>query len=633
MLNGRLQSLLREGEALRRQGRLADAFSRYERACAIAPDDFQTWHHGGMVALLAGNIEDAVRLLARALKLKPSSHQTAFGLAVGHIALGKSAAAEAILRRIVAAVPAHAEAWHHLALVLKTSGRLAEAMEAQRRAVTLKPDFAQGWQALGATLALTGKPTEALACFDRALKLESGHLRAQIGRAMTLYKCHRVAEAEAEFAAVLARDSRQFEARSYRLMTLNCLGECSREEMFAEHAAFGRTLPLPPPRRVMDDPERRLRVAFLSPDLREHSVSYFLEPLLRHLDADAFEIVLYHDHPIVDAVSAMLRIHAALWRNFAGQADEVVEKTIRADAPDILVDLAGHTGLNRLPLLARRLAPVQITYLGYPNTTGLPAIDYRFVDALTDPAPDADAFHTEKLVRFSEVGWSYLPPADAPEPAPPPCLERGGITFGSFNNFAKATDKMLRLWSRVLDRAPGSRLLLKAGGLAEPAVREPLLRRLEAAGLGGDRVELLAHTPDTASHLALYRRVDVALDPFPYHGTTTTCEALWMGVPVVSLLGDRHASRVGFSLLTAVGCAEWVARTPEEYLQIAAGLASDPAGLAALRTGLRGRVSASLLCDHAGQAARFGAAVRDCWRRTVQPASAGVFQADSLIPL
>lgn len=629
----RHQHLLTEGDAWRRKGRLADALACYQRACALVPSDVQAWHQAGMTALLAGKTEEATRWLAQALKLSPASHQTAFGLAVANIACGRTAEAEAILRRVVAAVPRHAEAWHHLALVLKTSGRIAEAIDAQRLAVKLKPDFAQGWQALGATLALQGGPTEALACFDRALELDPGHLRARAGRAMTLYKCHRVVEAEAEFAAVLARDPRQLEARSYRLMVLNCLDGRSREEILAEHVAFGRELPAPPRRIRADDPARRLRVAFLSPDLREHSVAYFLEPLLRHLDPAAFEIVLYHDHPVVDRVSAALRSKAALWRHFAGQADDVVEKTIRADAPDLLVDLAGHTGLNRLPLVARRLAPVQISYLGYPNTTGVPAMDYRFTDAIADPAGEADRFHTEKLVRFADVAWCYLPPASAPEPSPPPCLTRGGVTFGSFNNFAKATDTMLRLWARLLAQLPDSRLLIKAGGLAEPAVREPLLRRLEAVGLAGDRVELLAHTPDTASHLALYGRVDVALDMFPYHGTTTTCEALWMGVPVVALLGDRHASRVGLSLLSAVGCADWVARTPDEYLEIALRLARDADRLATLRAELRSRMSRSPLCDHAGQAARFGAALRECWRAAIEPAADTARPASSLVSL
>jgi len=463
-------------------------------------------------------------------------------------------------------------------------------------------------------------------CFERVLKQQPQNVRARLGRAMMLYKSHRVAEAADEMAAVTRMDPRQFEARSYRLVALNSL-EVGREELFAEHVAFGETWPRVDPRSLLRDPrpERRLRVALLSPDLREHSVAYFLEPLLRHLDREAFEILLYHDHATQDAVTARLRALADGWRQVGGQADDVVESTIHGDAPDILIELAGHTGGNRLPLLARRLAPVQVTYLGYPNTTGVRTMDFRLVDELTDPA-SAAAFHTETLVRFAPTAWAYLAPEDAPEPAEPPCVKNGYVTFGSFNNFTKATDRMLREWARLLAAVPDSRLLIKTGGVDEPGIREPIVRRLEAAGFDLGRVELLPRTRDTASHLALYGRVDVALDTFPYHGTTTTCEALWMGVPVVSLIGDRHASRVGLSLLTAAGHPEWAAREADEYGRIACALAGDRTRLVALRRQLRADVAASPLGDHAGQAARFGAALRACWRqRCGAPADSGLF--------
>ncbi|HEY1108182.1 MAG TPA: hypothetical protein VGE76_06110, partial [Opitutaceae bacterium] len=362
------------------------------------------------------------------------------------------------------------------------------------------------------------------------------------------------------------------------------------------------------------DAERRLRVAILSPDLREHSCAYFLEPLLAHLDRERFEVYLYHDHFREDAVSARLKTYAAQWRNFIGQPAPVVEKAIRADCPDILIDLAGHTGMSaRLPLFAKRLAPVQMTYLGYPDTTGLPAMDYRLTDGIADPEGEADAFATERLVRFSSCAWSYNPPATAPEVAAPPSAARGSITFGCFNTLGKITDETLAVWARLLGSVSGSRLLLKAAGLGEPEERARLHTRLAAAGFASDAVELLERTPDTASHLALYRRVDIALDTWPYHGTTTTCEALWMGVPVISLRGDRHVSRVGASLLTAVGREKWIADSPEDYLTRARDLASDLPRLAATRDGLRDQLRQSALCDHAGQAARFGAALRACW--------------------
>jgi predicted O-linked N-acetylglucosamine transferase (SPINDLY family) len=257
---------------------------------------------------------------------------------------------------------------------------------------------------------------------------------------------------------------------------------------------------------------------------------------------------------------------------------------------------------------------VQITWLGYPDTTGLRAMDCRFVDAITDPVGEAEPFHTEQLVRFAPTAWIYQPPLDSPEVAPVPCTAGAPVTFGCFNNFAKVSDSTLRGWARVLASVPQSRLLLKGHGLAEPALAATLRARLALLGVGQERIELLGRTPGVAEHLALYARVDVALDTFPYHGTTTTCEALWMGVPVVTLAGDRHAARVGVSLLTAVGRREWIARDWDDYVAIAAALAKDAAGRAAWRQSLRGEMRRSALLDHAGQAARFGNAVRQCWQ-------------------
>jgi predicted O-linked N-acetylglucosamine transferase (SPINDLY family) len=351
-------------------------------------------------------------------------------------------------------------------------------------------------------------------------------------------------------------------------------------------------------------------VAFLSQDLRAHAVAFFLEPLIAHLDPSRFEVVLYHDHLQVDSVSNRLRFHAALWRNFMGRSDSFVERVIRSDAPDVLVDLAGHSGHSRVHLFARRLAPVQITYLGYPNSTGLPAIDYRFTDEVADPKGDADRMHVERLVRFSSCAWAYQPSAElGAAGAVPPAGEGEAVSFGSFNNLSKVNDATLRLWGRVLSAVPGSRLVLKSIWFDREGIRP----RLGLAGIDPARVAMLEPSPDPVTHLACYREVDIALDPCPYGGTTTTCEALWMGRPVVTLSGDRHASRVGASLLTAIGRPEWIARSPEAYVQIARDLAEDRSALRSASAGLRGALQRSPLMDHVAQAQRFGDALRRCW--------------------
>jgi protein O-GlcNAc transferase len=648
MAPGKLRSLLEEAVLHHRAGRLGEAESLYSRARAAAPANFDALHLSGLLAQQQSRHGDAAGLLRRALRLNPSSAVCEMRLGVVLMALGDMSAAEKHLQRSVARAPGAAEAWCHLGSALRALGRYPAACAAFERAISLDgncfeaherlcslvsavdgfaaavphlrrvaallPDNPGALANLGVALAQSGAGEEALCVLERALGVDPEHPLALTGKALILQESYRLDEAVATYRRVLGKNPKNHEARSGLLLALHYVDGVSREAMYAEHAAFGEAVASPPPPvlRNSREPERRLRVGFLSPDLRAHSVAYFLEPLLAHLDPGHFEVFLYHDHPRVDTMSARLRQGAAGWRHFAGLSNDAVEAAIRADAPDILVDLAGHTGLNRLPLLARRLAPVQVTYLGYPDTTGLPGIDFRLVDPVTDPEGESDRFHTEKLVRFSPTAWSYTPPDSAPAPAPgkagaPP-------TFGCFNNLSKVSDSTVRGWARVLSKVPGSRLLLKGHGLASPETAARIRGRFEGCGIEAGRIELLGRTSDLSEHLGLYSRVDVALDTHPYNGTATTCEAMWMGVPVVTLLGARHASRVGASLVAAAGHAEWIACNWDEYAEIAAFMARDLATRAALRTGLRADMLRGPLMDHPGQAARFGSALRECWR-------------------
>ncbi|MDD2763133.1 MAG: tetratricopeptide repeat protein [Opitutaceae bacterium] len=624
----KLQQLLQQAVTHHRAGRLAEAEILYRQARAAAPRHFDVLHLSGTLAYQQGRTQDGVDLLTRALRLDPRSAVCRMRLGLALVAAGSLPEAEKHLRTVVQKKPDFAEAWDNLAYCLKAQDRLPEALECHQQAVALKPDHALSWYNYGLTLSLMGHSAEALHCHERALAADPGYALARFGRAQALQQCSRIAEAIEEYGRFLDLEPDHHQARSYRLFALQYLDGPSREQIFAEHVAFGRAIGSPPAPDLPNPAEsgRRLRVAILSPDLRSHSCAFFIEPLLQHLDRTQFELLLYLDHIREDAISARLRGLAGVWRNFIGQPDPDVERTIRADQPDILIDLAGHTGMNcRLPLYARRLAPVQITYLGYPDTTGLPAMDYRLTDAIADPVGDADRFATEQLVRFAPTAWTYLPMAGTPEPNPPPCLAGAPVTFGCCNNLAKINATTLRLWAGVLQAAPDSRLVLKGRGLGDPAVREHYLAPFQALGLAAGRIELLERTVDTRDHLAVYHRIDIALDTFPYHGTTTTCEALWMGVPVVTLRGDRHVARVSASLLTAVGHPEWIAATADEYTRIAAHLGADRPRLAALRAGLRDEMRRSPLLDHPGQAARFGAALRACWHNwCTQPRAARV---------
>jgi predicted O-linked N-acetylglucosamine transferase (SPINDLY family) len=639
---------------------LEKADAAYAEVLRMAPRNYQALHLKGAVAFQRHQHAEAALLLARALAVQPRAAPTLMCLGLAQAALGRTTEAETNLRAAVKYETKNTEAWSNLAGFLVSQNRLADGIDCYQCGLRANPDSPDALTELGVALDHSGKTAEAISFHNRALVLAPRHATAHNNLACSYQRAQRINEAVAEFDVHLKIHPDDFRAQSGRLFLRNYAEGVSREQLFAEHRAFGQAVAagLPAPAsmgRVSEDSApsrciagaltrhsddcavgiprphkihsqlgaasdygccgleissaRRLRVGFLSPDLRTHSVAVFLEPLLRHLDPAGFEIVLYHDHFCIDATSERLKSHAALWRNFFGQPDDRVELAIRADAPDVLIDLAGHTGFNRLPLFARRLAPVQIAYLGYPNTTGLDAIDYRFTDAVADPEGEADRFHTEKLIRFAPTAWAYQPPATAPNIGPPPCTLGRPFTFGSFNAFNKVTDTTLRLWALVLTTVPGSRLILKSSGL-DPAQVGP---RLTAAGLDPARVVVLPPCVSSDAHLAAYADIDIALDPFPYNGTTTTCEALWMGRPVITLAGDRHAARVGTSLLTALGQPAWIARDDEDYIRIAAALAVDPVALARIAARLRDELRASPLLDHAGQAARFGAAVRACW--------------------
>ncbi len=595
-------------------GRVEVAFAVYQRLQPLAPQDFRVPHLGGLALYQLNRYAEAVKWLGRAARLQPRSGATRMCLGLSLDRLGKMEAAAGHLREAVRLEPGNAEAWTNLGGFLFARGDVAGAIDAHRRAVQANPRFVIGWCNLGRTLMQAGRTAEALVAHESALALAPGDAHARKGRAQANNGCHRLDAALADFEAVIASDPADHEAASLRLYLLHFLDGLPASQLAREHREFGARFSANTPRTfaTVRDPDKRLRVAFLSPDLRGHSVAFFLRPLLAHLNRDAFEIVLYHDSALEDSFSAALRAHASIWRNVHACTDAELESLVHADAPDILVELAGHTAFKRPLPLARRLAPVQGTYLGYPNTTGLPTIDFRLTDERADPFGSADEWHSEKLLRFSPCAWAYEPPAQAPAVAPPPCLADAGgvVTFGSFNNVMKLSPATLRLWARVLAAVPGSMLMLK-GNVPDA---EEFRARIAQAGLPPERCHLLPRTAGLVEHLATYGRIDIALDPVTYHGTTTTCEALWMGRPVVTLAGEGHVRRVGVSLLTTAGQGDCVARSEDEFVQIAVRLAADPSALAARCAGLRDALASSSLLDHAGQANRFGEALRGRWR-------------------
>jgi predicted O-linked N-acetylglucosamine transferase (SPINDLY family) len=608
----RTEELLKRAVAAHLGGQPGDAFALYQAFLGENPCDFRALHLAGAVAFQLERMDESASLLRRAVRVRPDSGSTVMCLGLACAALGLDGEAEQNLKAGLALEPRNPEAWVNLGGFLVTTGRNPEALSCYRRALQLRPGYAAALTGIAEVYKCDGHAAEAVGAYALALKADPGGTTAGLGLVQALQSCNRIPESLAQCDRLLAAHPRHVRARSSRLFLLNYLSGATQEQLFGEHRAFGGLFPAASPRVFPKDrdPGRRLRVAFLSPDLRAHSVAFFLEPLVANLDRGAFEIVLYHDHVRADGVSERLRSHAALWRNFAGRSDSFVEAAVRGDAPDVIVDLAGHTGQNRVHLFARRLAPVQVTYLGYPNTTGIAEMDYRFTDAIADPRGAADRLHVERLVRFAPCAWAYRPSDEVVRAgAPVPVDLKAATAFGSFNNLCKVNGFTLRLWAGVLGAVAGSRLVLKSFGL-DP---ERMKGVLAGAGIDPLRVLMLPPDPNVTAHMQSYRHMDIALDPYPYGGTTTTCEALWMGRPVVTLAGDRHSSRVGASLLGAVGRGDWVARTEAEYVAIAAKLAADRSRLAMESAGLRDAMLGSALLDHRAQARRFGGALRECW--------------------
>ncbi len=450
--------------------------------------------------------------------------------------------------------------------------------------------------------------------------------------AMSVLSCGEPAAARDIILSALREQPEDLNLLCLLAFVSNYLPGVSREEVFSIHRRYARLLEAFVPKRDPPetdlDPERRLNVGFVSGDTYGHSVAYFLEPLLGAMDKSHFRTHVYAVAGRRDRVTLRLEQLADMWRDMPRPVDEVLRRQIVEDRIDVLVDLSGLTSGNRMPIFATRAAPVQATYLGYCNTTGLSVMDWRIVDSLTDPparnegesATAADGYCTERLWRLDPCFLCYRPLDDAPDVRARPTS--GPVVFGSFNSLSKVSDEVLALWARVLEAVPGSTLICKNMALRDEGIRAATHARAKAQGI--DPARLVLHPPATGPkpHLDMYGGVDIALDTFPYAGTTTTCEALHMGVAVVTLAGDRHCSRVGLSLLHAVGLSELVAGDKDDYVRIACRLAGDRAGLAGLRASMRERLASSVLRDEGGFGRRFGGAIRSMWRERCR--SAGV---------
>lgn len=577
----------------------------------------------------AGRFEQAKALLQRVLQVSPSDSTANNGMSIALSNLGQNEGALMYAQRAASGAPNDANILNTLGTAYNALGRHEEARQVLDKALAMEPS--NPFIRITMCNSLWGMKlfTEATNVLATGLEMIPDHPELAARIAPQLVLLGRADDAISRCRSALAANPGALEPAIKHCSSIVYASQASPGEIAEAHRMYGRSLAAQHPAPLRNfpnskDPDRPLRVAFLSADLRRHSVAFFVESLIQNLDRTQFSIVCYANTHLFDDVSERIKSMCATWRVVESTRDPDLVARILADKIDILIDLHGVSVGHRLAVFQMRPAPIQITYCGYPATTGLPTMDYRIVDSITDP-PGSDVHCTEKLVRVDPCFLCYRPPDDAPAPAiKPPCVENGHITFGSFNTSAKMNDRTCALWARTVLAVPGSRLVLKCHQFSDRALCDFLSGLFLRHGLDPSRITFLPSEMNPADHLRAYDRLDIALDPVPYNGTTTTCEAMWMGVPTITMPEAMHASRVGASLLTQVGLTEFIAKDEDDYVRVGASLALDTARIATLRSGLRGVMRDSALCDGPGHAARFGTALRLAWHSWCAGGKSGV---------
>ena len=584
---------------LKEQQRFPEALEFYQAALALSPNDAELHLDLGVVFTEVQRHPEATDCFQRALELNPNlkaefkSEPLHANFCAALFRAGRLPEPIAHWWREVELDPKSFPALNHLGNAFGEALQYSRAVLYLKKALELKPDCVHTLNSLGAALKELGRFDEALACFHTALGFYQGQepgIFSQIhrNRATAYYAAGRAGESVDCFRKSLELNPDCAVTFSDYLFVLNHLQSLTAEELFAEHRKFGKrfdSLLELKPHANTPDRERRLRVGFVSGDFRDHALAYFFEPVLVNMTKSRFEIFCYQNHPVNDAVSERFKNYADSWSNVDQLSDDDLAKRIRRDRIDILVDLSGHTARNRLLVFARKPAPVQVTMIGYMQTTGLAAMDYRITETALDPVGATDHLSTEKLIRLPAGAAQFVPPRDCPAVNALPAFRNGYVTFASFNKPSKITEEVLATWVRLLKATPGSRLLVV--GLDCNWVSATMA----AHGVEPARLSFFGLMP-TREYLALHHQIDFCLDTFPYNGGTTSLFALWMGVPFVSLDGDTMISRVGGTLLKAVGLSELIAANPEEYVQKAAASVRNLSQLAERRGVLRSRLSA-----------------------------------------
>nr|GLL46184.1 probable UDP-N-acetylglucosamine--peptide N-acetylglucosaminyltransferase SPINDLY [Ipomoea trifida] len=617
------------GVIYKNRGDLESAIACYERCLAVSPN-FEIAKNNMAIALtdfgtkvkLEGDIDQGVAYYKKALYYNWHYADAMYNLGVAYGEMLNFDMAIVFYELAFHFNPQCAEACNNLGVIYKDRDNIDKAVECYQKALSIKPNFSQSLNNLGVVYTVQGKMDAAQSMIQKAIIANPTYAEAYNNLGVLYRDAGNISLAIEAYEQCLKIDSDSRNAGQNRLLAMNYINEGTDDKLYEAHRDWGRRfMRLFPQYTSWDnpkDPERQLIIGYVSPDYFTHSVSYFIEAPLTYHDYANYKLVIYSAVVKADAKTNKFRDRVlkkgGVWRDIYGIDEKKVASMVREDKVDILVELTGHTANNKLGMMACRPAPVQVTWIGYPNTTGLPTIDYRITDALADP-PDTKQKHIEELVRLPECFLCYTPSPEVGPVSSTPALSNGFVTFGSFNNLAKITPKVLQVWARILCAVPNSRLIVKCKPFCCDSVRQGFLSTMEQLGLEPQRVDLLPLILLNHDHMQAYSLMDISLDTFPYAGTTTTCESLFMGVPCVTMGGSVHAHNVGVSLLKTVGLENLVAKNEDEYVQLALQLASDLTALSKLRLSLRDLMLKSPLCDGPKFGQNLEEIYRSIWRR------------------
>lgn len=569
-------------------------------------------------AYSARNLDEAERHLLEVLNAEPSNVTANYITGLIAFSQGKNTKALKYLGKAASVCNDDPKIFYNYGSVLHRAAKYGKAAIQYEKALSLKPDYIPALNNYSALMNIMGNTKKAEEAARKIITINPSHTDPHVNLGNCLKDQGRIEEAIDSYKNALNIQPDNAIARSNMLLCIN-YSNFDAEAIFNEHKKWEesvkqKTTPIKYTGGKIESEKSPLRVGYISAYFKTHSIVYYIEPILENHDRSQFEVFCYADMANPDPVTIRIKKLPLTWRSIHGKNDTDVTDMIMKDNIDILVDLAGHAGNKRLTLFLNKLAPIQTTYIGYPNTTGLSTMDYRLTDGLADPG-NQDRFYTEKLYRLPGCFLCYKPPLNTPPVAEPPVLRNGYITFGSFNNLPKISSSTISVWSLILKAVPHSKLMIKTKPFNDTDVKKRYEDLFINKGIERNRLLFKRYSPSLDKHLKSYNEIDIGLDTFPYNGTTTTCEALWMGVPVITLAGEKHAGRVGVSLLMCIGLSGMIAENVEKYVALASFMASDVQQLSKLRKGLRAAIAASPLCDGVTFTRTLEKAYRDMWNR------------------